>query len=82
MIETLILGALAVAGAFITGYLIGKDKADYIRQNYFGWEIKAFKSPINDTLILDLKKEEKRFSVLFDLAKSKVDWFIRDAAHE
>ena len=82
MIETLILGALAVASAFITGYLIGKNTADSICKTYFGWKVDAFKNPISDVFVVDITKGEKRFSVLFDLAKSRVNWLAKDVIYE
>ena len=82
MIETLILGALAVAAAFFTGYFIGETKGDCICKKYLGWNVEAFKSPISDVFILDIKKGEQRFSVLFDLAKNRVNWLAKDMIYE
>ena len=82
MIETLILGALAVVAAFFTGYFIGETKSDYVHKTYLGWDVEAFKSPISDAFVLDIKKGEQRFSVLFDLANNRVDWAAKDVIYE
>lgn len=82
MIETLILGVIAIIASFFTGYFIGETKGDCIHKTYLGWNVEAFKSPINDTFVLDIKKGEQRFSVLFDLAKNHVSWLAKDMIHE
>lgn len=82
MIETLILGAIAIAASFFTGYFIGETKGDCIHKTYLGWDVEAFKSPISDAFVLDIKKGEQRFSVLFDLANNRVNWLAKDVIYE
>ena len=82
MIETLILGALAVVAAFFTGYFIGETKSDCICKTYLGWDVEVFKSPISDVFVLDIKKGGKRFNVLFDLANNRVNWLAKDVIYE
>ena len=82
MIETLILGAIAIIASFFTGYFIGETKGDCIHKTYLGWNVEAFKSPISDAFVLDIKKGEQRFSVLFDLANNRVDWAAKDVIYE
>ena len=82
MIETLILGAIAVIASFFTGYFIGESHTNSVHIKYFGWEISAFPSCTNNDYLVDFKKGKKRFSVIFDPTKDRVDWIIKDVIDE
>ena len=72
MIETLILGTLAVTASAIVGYFCGKMKSDNLRCKYNGWEFTAFKGNITDLFYFDIRKDEQRITLVFDYNTGKV----------
>ena len=82
MIETLILGIIAVTAAAITGYFYGESKSKYIHIKKNGWEVTACESIAMDEIFFHAKKEGKSCIAILDPAKDKIDWFIKDVVDE
>lgn len=82
MIETLILGTLAIAAAAVIGYFYGKNKSEYLHMKKNGWEITACENLHGDKIFFLAIKGEKKFLVEFDPTKDGVDWFIKDVVNE
>ena len=82
MIETLILGIIAVTAAAITGYFYGESKSKYLHIKKNGWEVTACENIAMNEIFFHAKKGEKSFLAVLDPAKDKVDWFIKDIVNE
>ena len=76
MIETLILGIIAVTAAAITGYFYGESKSKYLHIKKNGWEVTACESIAMNEIFFHAKKEEKSCLVILDPAKDNADFFI------
>ena len=82
MIETLILGIIAVTAAAITGYFYGESKSKYLHIKKNGWEVTACESIAMDEIFFHAKKEGKSCIAILDPTKDKIDWFIKDVVDE
>lgn len=82
MIETLILGIIAVTAAAITGYFYGENKSKYLHIKKNGWEVTAYENIAMNEIFFHAKKEGKSCLAILDPAKDKIDWFIKDVVDE
>lgn len=83
MIETLILGTLAVAAAAVIGYFYGKNKASYTSFEKNGWKITSFESSTNSNdIYFYAEKGEKVFNVTLHSDKDQVEWLVKDVIDE
>lgn len=82
MIETLILGIIAVTAAAITGYFYGESKSKYLHIKKNGWEVTACESIAMNEIFFHAKKGEKSCLAILDPTKDKIDWFIKDVVDE
>lgn len=73
MIETLILGTLAIVASAIIGYSCGKIKSDSLHYKYNGWEFTAFKGNITDRFYFDIQNDQQRITLVFDCDTGKVN---------
>jgi predicted nucleic-acid-binding Zn-ribbon protein len=82
MIETLILGIIAVTAAAITGYFYGESKSKYLHIKKNGWEVTTCESIAMSEIFFHAKKGGKSCLAVLDPAKDKIDWFIKDVVDE
>ena len=65
MIETLILGTLAVAAAAIIGYFIGKKQADFLDLKKYGWDIISWQGRQVDRYFVAAQKGNQQVILAF-----------------
>ena len=82
MIETLILGIIAITAAAITGYFYGESKSKYLHIKKNGWEVTACENIAMNEIFFHAKKEGKSCIAILDPAKDKIDWFTKDVVDE
>ncbi len=65
MIETLILGIIAVTAAAITGYFYGKNKTDELFIKKYGWNIISWQGNNIDRYFVAATKNEEKLLLAF-----------------